>query len=92
MDYTLITFPVYAGVEKMREYLNIHIGQSESKKACDFMNIHATTILPGILAADVMQIMTSHTPPFNVLPIVDKAGNAVGLIHIHDLIVAGVHD
>lgn len=59
-------------------------------KAHDLMNTKPTSVLPGVLAVDAMKLMTTHKPPFNVLPIVDKKGLAVGLLHIHDLISAGV--
>ena len=38
MDNTLITFPNYAGMKKMAEYLNSCIGQNESQKACAFLD------------------------------------------------------
>lgn len=59
-------------------------------KAQDLMNLKPTTIQPEVLAVDAMQMMTEKNPPFNLLPVVDKKGSAVGLIHIHDLIAAGI--
>lgn len=59
-------------------------------KAQDIMNTKPTIIKPGILAIDVKNLMTDKTPPFNILPVVDEQGNAVGLIRLLDLVAAGL--
>lgn len=59
-------------------------------KAFEFMNKNPTMIEPGLLAVDVLRIMNSKNPPFNLLPVVDKEGNAVGIVRMLDFIAAGV--
>ncbi|MES2615299.1 MAG: KpsF/GutQ family sugar-phosphate isomerase [Bdellovibrionota bacterium] len=59
-------------------------------KAQDIMNTKPTTIKPGLLAIEVKNLMAGKTPPFNILPVVDEQGNAVGLIRLLDLIAAGL--
>ncbi|APJ03215.1 SIS domain-containing protein [Silvanigrella aquatica] len=58
--------------------------------ASDIMNKNPTTIEPGLLAADVLRLMSEKSPPFNLLPVVDKAGNAVGIVRMLDFVAAGV--
>ena len=59
-------------------------------KACEFMNKNPTVIQPGMLAIDVLKIMCSKNPPFNLMPVVDKDGNAVGIVRMLDFVSAGV--
>ena len=58
--------------------------------AHEIMNANPTTVAPGLLAMEALQIMNSKTPSFNVLPVVDKDGRALGLLRMLDLIAAGV--
>lgn len=58
--------------------------------AQEIMNKKPTTIQPGILAAEVKKFMSEKNPPFNILPIVDTKGNAIGMIRLLDLITAGL--
>jgi arabinose-5-phosphate isomerase len=59
-------------------------------KANQIMNTKPYTIQPGLLAIEVKKLMTERNPPFNLLPIIDDQGLAVGLIHLHDLMNAGL--
>ena len=54
------------------------------------MNKNPTVIEPGLLAVDVLRVMYSKNPPFNLLPVVDKTGNAIGIVRMLDFITAGV--
>lgn len=58
--------------------------------AAEIMNPHPTIVPPGLLAIEALQIMNSKTPSFNILPVVDKNGYAVGLLRMLDFIAAGV--
>ncbi|HAM34767.1 MAG TPA: hypothetical protein DEB40_00120 [Elusimicrobia bacterium] len=49
------------------------------------MNPRPTTIRPEALASRAIEIMELRRRPFNVLPVVDGRGRAVGLVQIHDL-------
>jgi len=54
------------------------------------MNRRPTTIAPTALAARAVEIMEGRKNPFNVLPVTDSRGRAVGMIQIHDLRARGL--
>lgn len=54
------------------------------------MNRKPTTIAPTALAARAVEMMEGRRNPFNVLPVVDARGRAVGMIQIHDLRARGL--
>lgn len=54
------------------------------------MNPSPTTIAPTALAARAVEVMENRRTPFNVLPVVDGRGRAVGMIQIHDLRARGL--
>jgi arabinose-5-phosphate isomerase len=56
----------------------------------DIMNAKPTTILPTALAAKAVEAMENRKNPFNVLPVVDRAGRAVGMVQIHDVRARGL--
>lgn len=60
-------------------------GGLEKRTAGQVMNRRATTVLPDRMAMDAVEIMTDRPRPFSVLPVVDKAGKAAGLVQIHDV-------
>lgn len=60
-------------------------GGLERRSAASVMNARATTILPERMAMEAVEVMTDRPRPFSVLPVVDKAGKAVGLVQIHDV-------
>jgi arabinose-5-phosphate isomerase len=61
-----------------------------SMRIQDLMNPAPATVLSTSLAADALERMRRRKKPTAVLPVVDDAGMAVGMIHIHDLIAAGL--
>ncbi|MBI5247345.1 MAG: KpsF/GutQ family sugar-phosphate isomerase [Elusimicrobia bacterium] len=54
------------------------------------MNPSPTTVRPALLAARAVEIMENRKNPFNVLPVTDARGRAVGMIQIHDLRARGL--
>lgn len=54
------------------------------------MNSAPTSILDTDSAAKAVAIMENHRHPFNVLPVVDRRGRAVGMVQIHDLRARGL--
>lgn len=48
------------------------------------------TIGPGALAAEALRLMNAGRRPITSLFVVDEAGRPVGILHIHDLLRAGV--
>jgi arabinose-5-phosphate isomerase len=58
---------------------------------CDVMTIDPRTIPPGILAVDALSAMELNTPgPITMFFVTDKAGRPIGIIHIHDILRAGL--
>lgn len=54
------------------------------------MNSAPTSILDTESAAKAVAIMEDRKNPFNVLPVVDRRGRAVGMVQIHDLRARGL--
>jgi arabinose-5-phosphate isomerase len=61
-----------------------------NRTAGDIMNTSPRTIRPEALAEDAMREMNAPSRPFTALFVVDEAGMASGILHIHDLLRAGV--
>ncbi|MFU8797220.1 MAG: KpsF/GutQ family sugar-phosphate isomerase [Gammaproteobacteria bacterium] len=57
-------------------------------KMKDVMTINGKTIPPGMLAAEALQLMERYK--ITVLPVVDPDNKALGILHMHDLLIAGV--
>jgi arabinose-5-phosphate isomerase len=56
----------------------------------DLMNPAPATILAGNLAVEALEMMRQREKPTAVLPVVDDNNVAVGMLHIHDIISAGI--
>ncbi len=57
----------------------------------DLMNTNCRTIHPQTLAWEAMKKMEGdQTSPVMVLPVIDEAGHAVGLIKMHDILQSGL--
>jgi arabinose-5-phosphate isomerase len=56
----------------------------------EIMNPSPRTIMPEALAEDAMQKMNFSARPVTALFVVDEAGMVRGILHIHDLLRAGV--
>ncbi|MDJ0976394.1 MAG: KpsF/GutQ family sugar-phosphate isomerase [Planctomycetota bacterium] len=55
------------------------------------MTASPTTILADTLAIEALRAMENHKPrPIYLLPVVDGDGRAVGLLHVHTLVQAGL--
>lgn len=54
------------------------------------MNARPTTVPPDMLAAEAAAIMMDRPSPFSLLPVVDKKGRVVGLLHMHDIRARGL--
>lgn len=64
---------------------NIH-----GMKIASLMNRKATAVREDELAMKAVEIMENRRNPFNVLPVVDRAGRAVGMVQVHDLRARGL--
>lgn len=56
----------------------------------DIMNKRPSSIHPDRLAIEAVELMSDRAAPFNVLPVIDGRGRAVGLIQVHDLRARGL--
>jgi len=57
----------------------------------DVMTEDPRTIPPGILAVDALSAMELNTPgPITMFFVTDTAGRPIGIIHIHDILRAGL--
>jgi arabinose-5-phosphate isomerase len=56
----------------------------------DLMNARPTFIYSDDLAVSAQAAMESRKKPFTVLPVVDRKHRSVGMLHLHDLVRAGL--
>jgi arabinose-5-phosphate isomerase len=61
-----------------------------ARRLGDVMNPRPRTIGPDALAAEALHLMNTPDRPITALFVVDEAGMPVGILHIHDLLRAGV--
>jgi arabinose-5-phosphate isomerase len=61
-----------------------------SRHAVDVMTSAPRTIAPDALAGEALRAMNAHERPVTTLFVVDAAGRPLGILHIHDLLRAGV--
>ena len=54
------------------------------------MTASPRTIGPDALAAEALHTMSARERPITALFVVDLAGRPVGILHIHDLLRAGL--
>ena len=54
------------------------------------MNAAPRTIGPDLLAAEALRIMNEGARPITSLFVVDAAQRPVGILHVHDLLRAGI--
>ena len=74
---------VRRGLEKEMDFLNLPVDQ--------VMTLHPMVIETDKLAASALHVMEQHKPhPITVLPVADREGKAIGMVHITDLLRQGV--
>lgn len=67
------------------------VGALLARPVGELMTRNPTHVAPDALALDALQRMEGHRPsPVYVLPVVDADGRAVGLLHMHTLVQAGL--
>jgi len=58
--------------------------------AADVMNATPLTTTPDILAAEALRLMNARTKPITSLFVLADSGHPLGILHVHDLLRAGV--
>jgi arabinose-5-phosphate isomerase len=61
-----------------------------SRRVGEVMNRTPLTARPDMLAAEALRVMNDRPRPITTLFVVDEAGRPVGLLHVHDLLRAGI--
>jgi arabinose-5-phosphate isomerase len=61
-----------------------------SRAVADVMTRHPRTITPDALSGEALHAMNARERPITALFVVDAAGRPLGILHIHDLLRAGV--
>ncbi|MDJ0523583.1 MAG: KpsF/GutQ family sugar-phosphate isomerase [Planctomycetota bacterium] len=62
-----------------------------ARPVSELMTREPTSVTARALAIDALRLMEDHKPrPIYLLPVVDDEGRAVGLVHIHTLVQAGL--
>jgi arabinose-5-phosphate isomerase len=61
-----------------------------SLRTGEVMNVAPRTIGPDMLAAEALRIMNAGPRPITSLFVVDEAQRPVGILHVHDLLRAGI--
>jgi arabinose-5-phosphate isomerase len=61
-----------------------------SRQAGDVMTAGPRTIGPDALAVEALHAMNVHARPVTILFVVDPAGRPIGILHVHDLLRAGM--
>lgn len=56
----------------------------------EIMNANPATVHIDLKAVDILQFMRERGKPFSVMPVIDSDRRAVGMIHLHDLVSAGL--
>ncbi len=62
----------------------------DGTRAADIMNTNPQTIRPDVLAVDALRIMNDRPRPITSLFVLDAERHPIGILHIHDLLRAGV--
>ncbi|MFT8560937.1 MAG: KpsF/GutQ family sugar-phosphate isomerase, partial [Acetobacter sp.] len=58
--------------------------------AQNIMNPRPLTINPDVLASEALQVMNARERPVTALFVLNPAGQPIGVVHLHDLVRAGV--
>lgn len=58
--------------------------------AQDIMTKNPVTVLPEILASEALQLMELRSQQLSFMPVVDAKGVCVGVVRLHDLVLAGL--
>lgn len=71
----------------LRRALDLNLATTRAK---DIMNPHPLTIGPDVFASDAVRIMNERKRPVTSLFVLDSEQKPLGVVHMHDLLRAGV--
>lgn len=80
--------PILSGIltdGDIRRLLNKHKSKIFSLKIEDVINRNPITISPNMMAVDALELMESHRPPLNVVPVISE-GKILGVVRLHELL------
>lgn len=69
----------------IRRLLNRHKSEIFNLKLNEVINRKPVTIAPELMAVKALEIMESHKPPLNVVPVISN-GEIVGVLRLHELL------
>lgn len=72
---------VRRALSKRQEFFNL--------RAEDMMTRNPVTVGADVLASRALELMENRATQISVLPVVDEAGRALGLVRVHDLLQLG---
>jgi arabinose-5-phosphate isomerase len=61
-----------------------------SMKISELMNSAPDVVSSTARATEALELMRSRTKPTAVLPVLDANGRVVGMVHLHDVVAAGI--
>jgi arabinose-5-phosphate isomerase len=59
-------------------------------KIAEIMNPSPTIVTSDQMAVDALEIMRNRKRPITVLPVVNRRNKVVGMVHLHNLLAAGL--
>jgi arabinose-5-phosphate isomerase len=75
----------------LRGALQEHRGEAFALSAAAIMNAEPAVVLqPTQLAYQALQQMENRPRPISVAPVAEEGGGVVGIVHVHDLVRAGL--
>jgi arabinose-5-phosphate isomerase len=70
----------------LRRTLERHSDEFQTLTAEQMMTHNPISTAPEMLAFDALEVMENRPSQISVLPVVDAAGKAVGLLRLHDVV------
>ena len=74
----------------LRRTLEQHPNNALACKMTDLMTKHCSTVKSDILAFEALNLMENNDKRIMVMPVVDENKKVLGVIHLHDILEAGI--
>lgn len=90
-DRRLVGILTDGDVRRCMQVASGSVGDLLARPIEELMTRDPTSVRADVLAIDALRTMEEHKPrPIFLLPVVDEDGRAVGLVHVHALVQAGL--